>query len=202
MHGMLAIIMAGGMGKRMLSKEEKLMMLIKGKPIISYVFNALKNSNCFDKIIALISNNTPKTAQFLANMGAEVANSSGYDYVKDLNYALELIKPNKAFIISGDMPLIDSNTIKKIVSSFDRCQKPCLTVMVSKEVFDDLDMDANYCLEHNGKIICNSGISIIDSSRVKGLSNIEEEYLIMDKIQLALNVNTKHELQLAEKLLP
>lgn len=190
--------MAGGIGKRMLLKEEKPMLLLNGKPMISYVLTALKNSNCFQKIIALVSNNTPKTAQFLAN-DTEVANSSGIDYVKDLNYILELIKPNKAFIISADLPLIDSNTIKQIVNAYEKCKKPCLTVMVSKALLDDLDIDSDYRLEYNGKIICNTGISIIDSSKVRGYSNIDEEFLIMDKIQVAINVNTKHDLKIAER---
>ncbi|MFQ5941249.1 MAG: NTP transferase domain-containing protein [Nitrososphaerales archaeon] len=198
---MLALIMAGGMGRRMLSKEEKPMLLVKGQPIISYVLTALKNSNCFEKIIAYVSYNTPKTAQFLAEAGAAVANSSGSDYVMDLNYALGLVRPNKAFIISGDMPLIDCDTIKKIVGSFDSCKKPCLTVMVSKAMLMHLGVSTDYCLEHDGKIVCNTGVSVIDSSKVSQYSNIDEEFLVMDRMQLAINVNTKHELEIAEKFL-
>ena len=193
--------MVGGMGRRMHSAEEKPMLIVSNKPMISYVLDALKNSNCFDKIIALVSNNTPKTAQFLANNNVQVANSSGTDYVKDLNYALELVKPSKVFIISSDLPLIDSDTVKKIVGSFDRCKKPCLTVAVSKVLFDELGVSTDYCLEYNGKIVCHSGVSIIDSSKVSGYDSIDEELLIMDKPQLALNVNTIHELKLAEKML-
>ena len=133
--------MSGGMGRRMLSKEEKPMLMVKGKPMIDHVFTALKNSNCFEKILIIGSVNTPNTTRFLANIGVEIINSSGSDYVKDLNYALELIRPNKVLVISGDMPLIDSNTIKKI------------------------------------------------------------ELLVMDEVQVAINVNTKNELQIAEKIL-
>jgi adenosylcobinamide-phosphate guanylyltransferase len=198
---MLALVMAGGRGRRILTNEEKPMLLINSKPLVSYVFNALKGCGCFDKILAVVSNNTPKTAEFLARSGAQIVNSSGTDYVRDLNYALELLTPNKIFVISADMPLIDANTIKKIVSNFDKCEKACLSVMVSKVLLDDLDITADYCLEHSGKTICNTGISIIDSSKVEGFSNIDEEFLVMDKVQVAVNVNTKHELQLAEKLL-
>ena len=198
---MIAIIMAGGMGRRMISGEEKPMLVVRNRPMISYVLDALKNSNCFDKIIGLVSNNTTRTAQFLAKNNVQVANSSGTDYVKDLNYALELVKPNKVFIISSDLPLIDSNTVKKIVRSFDRCKKPCLTVVVSKALLDDLGVSRDYCVEHDGKIVCHTGVSIIDSSQVSGKSNIDEELLLMDKLQIALNVNTMQELKLAEKML-
>ena len=111
------------------------------------------------------------------------------------------MKPNKAFIISSDLPLIDSSTVEKIVGSFDRCKKPCLTVVVSKALLDDLDVSTDYCVEYDGKIVCHTGVSIIDSSQVSGQSNIDEELLLIDKLQLALNVNTMHELKLAEKML-
>ena len=51
---MFAIIMSGGMGRRMLSKEEKPMLMVKGKPMIDHVFTALKNSNCFEKILIVL----------------------------------------------------------------------------------------------------------------------------------------------------
>ncbi|MFQ5970519.1 MAG: NTP transferase domain-containing protein, partial [Nitrososphaerales archaeon] len=186
---------------RMLSAKEKPMLIVRDKPMISYILHALMNSNCFDKIIALVSANTPRTAQFLAKKNVQVANSSGTNYVKDLNFALRLVKPNKVFIISSDLPLIDSNTVKKIVSTFDRCKKPCLTVVVSKALLDDLEVSTDYYVEHDGKIVCHTGVSIIDSSHVTGQSNIDEELLLMDKLQLALNVNTMQELKLAEKML-
>jgi adenosylcobinamide-phosphate guanylyltransferase len=198
---LLAIIMAGGMGKRMLSNEEKPMLSVKSKPMVSYVLDALKNSKCFDKIIGLVSKNTPRTAHFLARNNVQVVISSGANYVNDLNYALELVKPNKVFIISSDLPLVESNTIKQIVYSFDKCKKPCLTIVMSKALVDELGASTDYSLEYCGNIVCHSGVSIVDSSRVSGYDSIDEELLVMDKPQLALNVNTMHELELAEKML-
>ncbi|MFY3739930.1 MAG: adenosylcobinamide-phosphate guanylyltransferase [Candidatus Nitrosomirales archaeon] len=193
--------MAGGMGKRMNSDEEKPMLNVNNKPMISYIVEALKNSNCFDKIIGLVSKNTARTAHFLANNNVQVAFTSGADYVKDLNYALELVRPNKVFIISSDLPLIDSNTIKKIVDCFDRCKKPCLTVVVRKSLVDELGISTDYSFEYDGNDVCHSGVSIIDSSKLSGYERIDEELLVMDTPQLALNVNTIHELELAEKML-
>ncbi len=198
---MLALIMAGGIGKRMNSDDEKPMLNLSSRPMISYVLGALKNCNSFNKIIGLVSKNTPRTAHFLANNNVQVAFSSGTDYVKDLNYALELVRPNKVFIISSDLPLINSNTVRNIVDSFDRCKKSCLTVVVSKILIDELGVGTDYYFEHNGNNVCHSGVSIIDSSKISGYDRIEEELLVMDKPQLALNVNTMHELKLAEKML-
>ena len=52
--------MAGGRGSRMNLSEEKLMLTYK-KPMILHVANALKDSNCFSKIIFVTSPNSPKT---------------------------------------------------------------------------------------------------------------------------------------------
>ena len=46
---MIGLIMAGGKGTRMQSDEEKLLLEYK-KPLILHVIDALKNSNCFEKI--------------------------------------------------------------------------------------------------------------------------------------------------------
>jgi adenosylcobinamide-phosphate guanylyltransferase len=193
--------MAGGIGTRMNFNEEKPMLGISNRPMIGYVLDALKNSNCFYKIVGLVSKNTPRSAVFLATNKVQVALSSGTDYVKDLNHALQLLKPYKVFIISSDLPLINSETIKDIVNSFAECRKPCLTVLVSKALVDKVGARTDYYFEHNGKNVCHAGVSIIDSSRILGYEKIDEELLVMDKPQLALNVNTMHELRLAEKML-
>ena len=193
--------MAGGMGKRMNFDEEKPMLNLSNKPMISYVLSALKDCNRFNKIIGLVSKNTVRTAHFLANNNAQVAFSSGTDYVKDLNYALELVRPNKVFVVSSDLPLIDSDTVKQIVDSFGRCKKPCLTVVVSKILLGKLGVGIDHYFEHDRNNVCYSGVSIIDSSRISGYDRIDEELLVIDKPQLAMNVNTINELKLAQKML-
>ena len=61
---MIAIVMAGGKGTRMNLNDEKLLLEYK-KPIIFHVIDSLKNSNCFSKILATTSPNSPKTKKIL-----------------------------------------------------------------------------------------------------------------------------------------
>ena len=61
---MIGLIMAGGKGTRMKSDDEKLLLHYK-KPMILHVIDALKNSNCFEKIIAATSPNSPQTHNIL-----------------------------------------------------------------------------------------------------------------------------------------
>lgn len=198
---LIAIIMAGGRGRRMRSGQEKPMMSLKGRPMVGYVMEALRSSGCFERIMAVVSGGTPRTAQFLAGQGAMVSNSSGAGYVKDLGYILGLIKPKRTLVTPGDLPLLDAGIVREIASRFEHCRKPSLAVVVSKALVERMGADTEYCFEHDGKIVCYTGISVIDSSRVSGYDAMEEEILVMDEPRLALNVNTVSELRLAERLL-
>ena len=64
---MIGLIMAGGRGTRMHSNEEKLLLNYK-KPVILHVVDALQQSNCFSKIVALTSPNSPKTENILKEL--------------------------------------------------------------------------------------------------------------------------------------
>ena len=73
---MIGLIMAGGKGTRMKSNEEKLLLKYK-KPLISHVIDALKNSNCFEKIILATSPNSPQTRNFLVENNLTTLETSG-----------------------------------------------------------------------------------------------------------------------------
>ena len=79
---MIGLIMAGGKGTRMQSSQEKLLLEYK-KPLVLHVIDALKNSNCFEKIIAVTSPNSPKTHKILAEYDVEVLETSGENFVTD-----------------------------------------------------------------------------------------------------------------------
>ena len=63
---MIGLVMAGGKGARMQSDKEKLLLEYK-KPLVLHVVDALKNSNCFEKIIAITSPNSPQTQKILTH---------------------------------------------------------------------------------------------------------------------------------------
>ncbi len=68
--------MAGGKGTRMESNQEKLLLKYK-KPVILHVIDALKDSKCFSKIVAITSPNAPKTKELLEQTNDESINTSG-----------------------------------------------------------------------------------------------------------------------------
>ena len=79
--------MAGGKGTRMNLGDEKLLLRYK-KPIILHVIDSLKNSKSFSKILAVTSCNSPKTKKLLEENNIEIFDTSGIDYVVDLNSSL------------------------------------------------------------------------------------------------------------------
>ncbi|WP_320416672.1 NTP transferase domain-containing protein [Candidatus Nitrosotenuis chungbukensis] len=114
---MIGLVMAGGKGTRMDAKEEKLLLQYK-KPVIIHVIDALKNSNCFSKIMAATSNNSPNTQSLLQNNGIEIIKTKGDGYVSDLNTALSCLQ-EPTIVVSGDLPLLDGEIIKDLVASYD-----------------------------------------------------------------------------------
>jgi adenosylcobinamide-phosphate guanylyltransferase len=180
---------------------EKPMLGVKGRPMVSYVLGALNDSGCFERITVLVSSNTPTTARFLAERGVTVSNSSGADYVNDLSEMLQVIKPNGAFIVPADLPLLDAETVRKIAGRFEQRARPSVAVVVSRDLIERLGAGAEYCFEHGGRTVCYTGVSMIDTSKIAGHGAVEEEILLVDDPKLALNVNTAKELEIAERLL-
>ena len=79
---MIGLVMAGGKGTRMQSDKEKLLLEYK-KPLVLHVVDALKNSNCFEKIIAVTSPNSPQTQKILIENDVKIIETLGDNFVTD-----------------------------------------------------------------------------------------------------------------------
>ncbi len=101
---MIGLVMAGGKGTRMKSNEEKLLLNYK-KPLVLHVIDALKNSHCFEKIIAATSHNSPQTKNILVENDITTLETSGEGFVIDLNNILKQLD-DFVFVTSGDLPFV------------------------------------------------------------------------------------------------
>jgi adenosylcobinamide-phosphate guanylyltransferase len=102
---MIGIVMAGGKGSRMNLVGEKLLLKYK-KPIILHVVDALVNSECFSKILAITSSNSPKTKKLLEENNIDLFNTPGNGYVEDLSLVLKSLN-DFVLITSADLPFLD-----------------------------------------------------------------------------------------------
>lgn len=190
---MIGLVMAGGKGVRMNLDNEKLLLKYK-KPIILHVIDSLKNSNCFSKILAITSSNSPKTKTLLQENNVEIFDTPGISYVKDLNLALKTIN-DVVLVTSGDLPLLDKEIIQKIVNQFDS-QNIWTSILVTNKFLTTLGIESDYSVNFDNQICHYTGISLVDSKKISSLENLEENYIIIDDKRIAFNLNTKQDYDL------
>ena len=189
---MIGLIMAGGKGTRMQSNEEKLLLEYK-KPLILHVIDALKNSKCFEKIIAATSPNSPKTQKILVDNDVTVFETLGENFVTDLNNILKEWT-DYVFITSGDLPLLDENIVKQIVDATN-FEKTWTSILTTKSYQSSLNLDTESIVSFNDEDYVHTGISIVNAIKIKNLEYIVEDYLIIDDKRVCFNVNTKSDFE-------
>jgi adenosylcobinamide-phosphate guanylyltransferase len=194
--------MCGGKASRMQQGGiEKPILKVDGVTMVERVIFALASSNKFDNVVAAVSPNTPATNLFLKSRGIETIETSGEGYSIDLSYVLSYLKPLKVMIIPCDMPLLNSQVVNEIFSVVQGLleQKPpsaAVSIMLEKRFVERIGVKPSIVLDQ----LCHSGITIFNTTTI-GTEPVEERYLVMNQKEIAVNVNTKEEMELAEKLL-
>ncbi|MDB3956083.1 NTP transferase domain-containing protein [Candidatus Nitrosopelagicus sp.] len=194
---MIGLIMAGGKGTRMQSNEEKLLLEYK-KPLVLHVIDALKGSNCFEKIIAATSPNSPQTQKIIAENNVTVFETLGENFVADLNYILKKLD-DYVFVTSGDLPLLDESIVEQIVDTVNS-DKTWTSIVTTKSFQSSLGLNPECIILFNDESYVHTGISIVNASEIKNLESVKEDYLIINDKRVCLNVNTKTDFDLLSSL--
>ena len=188
---MIGLIMAGGRGTRMDSNEEKLLLKYK-KPVILHVVDALQNANCFSKIIALTSHNSPKTEKILKGTDIDIISSRGESFVSDLNEILQQLD-EMVFVTSGDLPLLDSQIVKTIIDHHEP-EQIWTSIVTTLSFLKTLGITSDCIVENHDYV--QTGISIVDAKKIINFDPVEEKFLIIDDKRIGLNLNTKDDYNL------
>ena len=194
---MIGLVMAGGKGTRMKSNEEKLLLPYK-QPLVLHVIDALKNSNCFEKIIAATSPNSPQTKNILLENNITIIETSGEGFVTDLNNILKQLD-DFVLVSSGDLPLLDGDIIKQIIDNVNH-DKTWTSIVTTKSFQNSLNLDPECITTLNDEDYAHTGISIVNASKISNLDSIEEDYLIIDDKRICFNINTKNEYELLDSI--
>ena len=192
---MIGLIMAGGRGTRMHSNEEKLLLNYK-KPVILHVVDALQQSNCFSKIVALTSPNSPKTENILKETGIDIISSRGESFVSDLNEMLQQLD-EMVFVTSGDLPLLDSQIVKTILDHHE-AEQTWTSIVTTLPFQKTLGIKSDCIIENHDYV--QTGISIVDAKKIINLDPVEEKFLVIDDKRIGLNLNTKDDYNLLRSL--
>ena len=194
---MIGLIMAGGKGTRMNSEEEKLLLTYE-KPVILHVVDALQKSNCFTKIIAFTSPNSPKTEKILQETGIETLPSPGESFVSDLNQMLQQLD-DVVFVTSGDLPLLDSHIVKTIVELYEP-EETWTSIVTTLSFALTLRSQKSLGIKSDSIVAeddyAHTGISIVDAKKITNFDSVKEKFVILDDKRIGLNLNTKDDYQL------
>jgi adenosylcobinamide-phosphate guanylyltransferase len=190
--------MCGGRASRMQQQTstEKPLLKVAGVAMVELVISALGSSKRFDRIIAAVSPNAPKTKEFLKSKGIETIETVGQGYSQDLSHLLSKLKPQKVMIVPADIPLLNSQVVNEILSTAADRQEPAISIVLEKGFVEGMGVKPSIVFDQ----YCHSGITIFNTLAVDP-GPVQECYLAMNRKEIALNVNTKEELELAEKLL-
>jgi adenosylcobinamide-phosphate guanylyltransferase len=194
-----AVVMAGGKGSRLAVSEEKPLLKVGVKPVVACVLEALLGAKRVDSVVVAVSCRTPKTAVFVRGFPVRVVETPGEGYIPDMQFVVKELGLGAVLAIVSDLPLITNAVIDDVIEQYEFCGKPALTVAVPIETKTKLGAGVDYAFEANGKKVVPTGINVIDGTRIDG-GWMEQEVYVLDKDEVAVNVNTAEELRLAERL--
>ena len=188
---MIGLIMAGGRGTRMDSNEEKLLLKYK-KPVILHVVDALQNADCFSKIIALTSPNSPNTEKILKETNIDIIPTKGDSFVNDLNEVLQQLD-DTVFVTSGDLPLLDSQIVKAILD-LHKPEQIWTSIVTTLSFQKSLGITSDCIIEEQDYV--QTGISVVDAKKITDMELVEEKFLVVNDKRISLNLNTNDDYNL------
>jgi len=199
---MEALVHAGGKGTRMgQCGTEKPMHLIGDVPVVMRVVEALSSSENIDRVLVSVSANTKDTEKYLRSMGVETIRTSGNDFMDDLHTAFEVMNGRFVMTLPSDMPLLRREAIDALYHFFDPDSMESAIAVVDERLVMSVGITPSYSIELNGRKRVLSGLCIMD--RIKTLDDVflKEAYMLTDMFELAVNVNTQNELELARNMI-
>ena len=98
------------------------------------------------------------------------------------------------FVVSGDLPLLDEEIIQKLVEF--NSESVWTSFLVSKEFLNSLGLKSDLLVKCDNVECVYTGISIINADKIKNLSLVNENYIILDDKRISFNLNTKEDYEL------
>jgi len=180
---------------------EKPLIPICGKAMVERVLSAIRGSRMVDRIIVVISPNTPKTAERIRSRGeVELIEALGEGYIEDMKYVIKRERLDTVLVVSADLPLITPELIDYIISEYDRCRKPALMVAVRNDFYERLGFYSNCAYSQKYDPVIPAGINVLNGGKIDE-EEMEEEVLVLDRTEIAANINTQEDLRRVKELI-
>ena len=175
------------------------MVTIFGRRLIEYVALTLEESSV-DRIYVATTENVPLTRAWALDWNLSVVDTPGMGFVPDMISAVkgaEVTDP--ILIIMADLPLITSDLIDTIIEVYENRPEPALSTHTPLDLHRRLDRRPDSLFNYQGQLIVPSGINVLDGEEIE--REQEDYHLIMERIELAVNVNVAEDLRLCERIL-
>ena len=131
-----AVVLAAGMGTRMKTDLPKVLCPVLGRPMIEYVLDALAAAGV-ERVIAVIGYRADDVRQALAaRKNLEfVLQTERLGTGHAVKMARESLQgeTGPVVIVAGDSPMLQSTSLQKLLSHFEREQPACLLGTLHKE---------------------------------------------------------------------
>lgn len=114
------IILAAGLGKRMQNKElPKALVLLRGKPLISYLLDSIEKSGVCDKPVIVVGKGADLVKKELGSTYTYVPQAEQLGTGHAVMCAKDKLesKCQNILVLYGDQPLITSETINRLVDT-------------------------------------------------------------------------------------
>jgi adenosylcobinamide-phosphate guanylyltransferase len=191
---MLALVMAGGRGSRLMMGEKALVRLCD-RPLIDYVLTTLENAG-FDPLV-VTTPRTPYTANYCRMRGVDQICTEGIGYIEDIAEAIELTaEVGPALIICVDTPGLCIEHLDKILSTYFASGKDACSVWIPASLMQESGCSASYIQMIGDTPAIPAGINILLGERID--EEQDEVPILIEDPALAFNINTQTELKLAE----
>jgi adenosylcobinamide-phosphate guanylyltransferase len=193
-----ALVMAGGRGSRLKMGEKPLVTLF-GRPLIEYVTAALQESKV-QRILVATTDNVPRTREWAEGRELEVIETEGRGFVADMVSAVSAAGiTDPIMIIMADLPLVTSDLIDDIIDIYEERPEPALSTHTPLGLHSRLGRRPDSLFNYRGQLIVPSGINVLDGSDIE--REQEDYHLILERMELAVNVNVADDLLLCEKIM-
>ena len=195
---MQALINAGGKGTRMgRCGIEKPMQKVGDKPTIQRVVDALSASEHIDEVVVSVSDHTLETEEYLRGMGVRTIRTSGESFMDDLHTAFERMDGDYVLTCPSDLPLITTHVVDAFIEYFVPGTMQSAIAVIDEATVRGLGITPSYTRENRGFQWVLSGLCIMNRPRTLAGDYLEEFLFETNWPELAVNVNTPRELDLA-----
>ena len=193
-----ALVMAGGRGSRLKMGEKPLVSLF-GRPLIDYVVLALEES-LVDRIFISTTENVPSTRKWAEERDLYVLETGSYGYVPDMIEAVVKSGVKEPImVIMADLPLVTPEIIDQIIEVYEKRREPALSTHTPLSLHSRLGRRPDSLFNYRGQLIVPAGINVLKGAEIE--KEQEDFHLIMERMELAVNVNVPEDLMLCEKIM-